>query len=171
MTGYTIGWRIQIISTGMAFGAICNVVSFGQREKVVIYLVGRPAETVHIMAIRTIGGKTDALVVWAGSGRIIGQVAIDTIISDALKLQTGFRFMTIRTGGNGVRANERKTVVVVQFRNIVHQPVLCIMTPGAVFSDGSVVQIGVTGNAVGIGIRKNHGFMAGPAIHPHVLAG
>ena len=87
--------------------------SFGQREKVVIYLVGRPAETVHIMAIRTISGKPDSLVVWAGSGRIIGQVTIDTIISDALKLQTGFRFMTIRTGGDGVRADERKTVVVV----------------------------------------------------------
>ena len=113
MTGNTIGWRTRIAAAGMAFGTIRNVVSFSKREKVVIHLIGRPVETGDIMALRTIGGKSGRLVVRVGGRRKIGQVAIDTIISDALKLQTGFRFMTIRTGGDGVRADERKTVVVV----------------------------------------------------------
>ena len=86
MTGNTIGWRTRIAAAGMAFGTIRNVVPFGQREKVVIHLIGRPVETGDIMALRTIGGKSGRLVVRVGGRRKIGQVAIDTIISDAVEL-------------------------------------------------------------------------------------
>ena len=109
--------------------------------------------------------------VGAGGGCKIGEVAIDTIISNPVKSHRGFGFMAIGTGSQGVRADEGKSVVLVQFGNIVYQPVLRIMAPGAVFPDGSVVHIGVAGNTIGAGIRKNHGFVAGPAIHPYVLAG
>lgn len=171
MTGDTIGWRIRIDSAGMTFGAIRNFVSFGQREKIVVYLIGFPVETVCVMAVCAIGGKTDTLVIGTGGSRIIGAVAIDTIISNAVELQTGFGGMAVGASGNSVCADERKAVVVVQLRNIVHQPALRCMAPGTVIPHGSVVHIGVAGDAVGIGICKNHASVTDPAIDPDVLTG
>ncbi len=45
------------------------------------------------------------------------------------------------------------------------------MASGAVFSDGSVVEVGVAGNTVGVCIRKDHGYVAGPAVHADMPAG
>lgn len=144
--------------------------SFGQREKVVFYLIGRPVETGNVVAFCTIGGKTGCFVVGVGGGRKIGLVTIDTVIAHPVELQARFRFMAVGTSGRGMCANERETVVVVEFGNIIHQPVLRTVAPGTVIPDGSVVDIRVAGNTGSIGIREDQAFVAGPAIHPDMLA-
>lgn len=55
MAGNTGCRGTRIISVGMALGAIGNIVSFGKREKVVLYFVGRPVKFGQIVAIGTIG--------------------------------------------------------------------------------------------------------------------
>lgn len=78
--------------------------------------------------------------------------------------------MAIRAGRQGVRARERKTVVLMQFGDIVDQPVFHVVAAGAVFPHGTVVHIRVAGNTLGVGFGKNHRLVAGSAIDADVLA-
>lgn len=78
--------------------------------------------------------------------------------------------MAIRAGRQGVRARERKTVVLVQFGDVVDQPVFHVVAAGTVFPHGTVVHIRVAGNALGIRFGKNHRLVAGSAIDADVLA-
>ena len=155
----------------MAFGAIHNFVSFCQGKEVVFNLICCPVEAGDVVAFCAIGGKTGVFVVGVSGGGKIREVAIDTIISDPLEAQGGFRFMAVGTSGRGMCANERESVILMQLGNIVHQPIFRIVAAGAVISDRSVVHIGVAGNTSGFGVRKNQRFMAGPAIHPNMLPG
>ena len=155
----------------MAFGAICNFMPLGQGEEIMSYLIGCPVETGGVMAIRALGGKTDFLVAGAGSGSIIGEVAVDTIIPYPVEAQGGFRFMAIHTRGKGMGAQQGEAVVMVQFGNIVYQPAFRIVAAGTVVSNRSVVHVGVAGNTAGFSFRKHHASMAGPAIHPNMLPG
>lgn len=67
--------------------------------------------------------------VGSGCGCIIFLVTIDTIVSDPVKPQCGFGFMTVRAGREGMRSEKRKAVVVMQFGDVVYQPIFGIMTP------------------------------------------
>lgn len=98
-------------------------------------------------------------------------MAIDTIISNPVKLQFRCRFMAVGTSGVSVGAHQRKTIVLVQLSNIVHQPILRIMASCAVCSDSLIVHIGMAGNTVLARFRKDQGFMARSAVHPGVLTG
>ena len=106
-----------------------------------------------------------------GSRHIVLGMAIDTIIPNPVESQCGFGCMAVCAGRVGMRAHQRKAVVVVQFSNVVHQPVFRVMTPGAVGSNGLVVHIGVAGNTFQARIRKNQGLVAVSAIRPRMLAG
>ncbi len=104
VTGKTGIRGIRIAAAGMAPGAILDVMAFGQREKIVGYLVGRPIEAVHIVAIDAVGGKTGLGVIRVGGGSIIGSMAIDAVVADPFKLQRRFGNMTLNAIGSGMGA-------------------------------------------------------------------
>jgi hypothetical protein len=136
----------------MTLSTIRNIVAFCQREKVVVHPVGGPVKPGYVVAVDTIGGKSGALVAGAAGCSIIGTVAVDTIVADTVESQIGFGGMAIDTGRAGVRAEQRKTVVLVQFRYIIDQPTVGVVAAGAVVADGPVVHVLVAGDAVGPGI-------------------
>ncbi len=113
MTRYAIRWCIGVVRASMTSGAIRNIVSLGQREKIMIYLVRLPVITVRIMAFRTIGGKAGSQVIGSSGGRKFRTVAIDAIISNALELQSGFRFMAIHTRCKSMCSYKGKTIIMV----------------------------------------------------------
>ena len=57
----------------------------------------------------------------------------------------------------------------MQFRNIIHEPVIRRMTTGTVHPDRLLVNVGVTGNTFRTGFCKYQCFVTIPAIHHHML--
>lgn len=102
-------------------------------------------------------------------GSVIAAVAIDAFVSDAVKTQAGFRYMAIRASRQRMRPHKREAVFLMQFRHLIDQPVLRGMASGAVRSKRPLMYIGMAGNTLRIGFRKDQRFMAAPAIHPGVL--
>lgn len=171
MAGNTIRRSIGIIAVGVAFGAIGYVVSFGQGEKIVFNLIGRPVESGNIVAIRAIGGKARILVVGVGGGSEVRSMAIDAFVANPLEAQRRFRLVAIGTGGKGMCAEKRETVILMQLGNIIHQPVFGVVASGTIFTDCAVVHIGMAGYTLRFCIRKDHRCVAGPAVHLNVLSG
>ena len=123
----TIGARIRIIPSQVALGAIRNLVPLGQRKKIVAHLVRLPVESRHIMTVHTISRKARRTVVgFLGPGVIHG-MAGRTGVADALEAQPRLRFVAIRTVRRCVRPQQRETVVLVQLRYAVHQPVYSLI--------------------------------------------
>lgn len=70
MAGYAgIGRALK--PAGMTPGAIRDIVSFCQREKIMGGLIGEPFKAIDMMALTAIGRKPGTRMVGAGSGRII----------------------------------------------------------------------------------------------------
>ena len=169
MAGKAIGWRTGKISPRMATGAIFDFMSPGKREESVVDIIGRPIEAIHPVALLTIDRKGGVIVVGVGGGVEIIQVAIDAVIADPVKLQGRFRYVAIIATQHCMCPQQGKSIFLMQFRNIVHQPVRRRMTAGAVCPNSSAVHIRVAGNALGTRFLKNQGLMAIPAIHLGVL--
>jgi len=155
----------------MATGAVSYLVSFSQWEKQVIGSTGRPKPIFsgHIVTSHTVGRKTRRQVVGGGCCLVSIAVAIDTIVANAVKLQTRFRDMTVDATRCIVTSQQRKPVFHMQLGNVIHQPMGCVVTAGAVHTYRLLVYIDVAGNAIRSGFRKNQGFMATPAIYGGVL--
>lgn len=158
------------ILTGIP-GAFVGAAVDGEIIGVVLGIFGGHPVGVGGVAFDTILRKIGALVVRIYGSFIVIFMAIDTIISDPVEAQSGFRFMTVGAGSRGMRAHQRESIVLVQFGNIVHQPVIRIVAAGAVVSDRSVVHIGMAGNTRGIRVGKNKALVAGPAIRADMLTG
>ena len=79
--------------------------------------------------------------------------------------------MAILAIGQGMRTHQWKAVVLVQFCDVVHQPVVGIVAPGAVVPHRLVVHVCVAGIAFHAGASKHKGCVALPAIGGGVLAG
>lgn len=105
-----------------------------------------------------------------GRRREIFQVAIHASIPDALELQRRSRGMALFAAGCFVYARQREAVLLVQFGDVVHHPMVGRVAAGAVRPDGLLVDILVASVAVRFGLRKNQRLMAGPAVGFGVLA-
>lgn len=90
MTGNAGSRRIGKIAVGMALRAVGNVVTFGERKKIVVDPVRSPVEPGMIVAVHTIGGETGCGMVWIGRCHVIGRMATDAIIADPVKTQGRF---------------------------------------------------------------------------------
>lgn len=98
-------------------------------------------------------------------------MAIDTIVSDAVKAQHRFRSMAIKTTGHRMSAHQGKAIVLVQFCDIVHQPIVGRVAAGTIRTDRHLVHVQVAGDTIGLRFRKYEGLVAVPAIRAGMLAG
>lgn len=172
VTGKTIRRRIDKIPTDMTLGAVVNLVPFGQWEKQVVGSSRYPEPFIggHVVTSHTVGRKTRRQVVGGGCCLVSIAVAVDTIVANAVKLQTRFRYMTVDATRCIVPSQQRKPVFHMQLGNIIHQPIVCVVTAGTVHAYRLLVYIDVAGKAVRSGFRKNQGFMASPAIYVGMLS-
>ena len=150
----------------MATGAIFDFMSPGKREESVVDIIGRPIEAIHPVALLTIDRKGGVIVVGVGGGVEIIQVAIDAVIADPVKLQGRFRYVAIIATQHCMRPQQGKTILLMQFGDIVHQPVLGRMAPGAVRTNSGAVHVRMAGNTFGARLGKNQGLVTIPAVHP-----
>lgn len=101
------------------------------------------------MTFCAIGGKTGFSVIGVDRSLEIVQMTTHTVISDAVEPERRFAGMTFSAIQGLMHPRERKTVFKVQFRNIVHQPVIGAVASGAVISYGLLVYICMAGNTIG----------------------
>ena len=156
MARYTFRTHIGITPAArMAFGAIRNLVPLGQREKIVVQLLRLPVETRHIVAVHTIGRKARGTVIGVLGPGVIPGMAGRTGVADALEAQARLRFVAIRTVRLCVRPQQRKTVVLVQLRYAVHQPVVRTVAARAIRTYRALMDVGVAGLALRFRLRKH----------------
>ena len=71
----------------MTTGTILNVVPLGQRKEVMSDALGIPTLSRHVVAFRTIGGKTRLRVIRIGGSVVILCMAVHAGISQSVKSQ------------------------------------------------------------------------------------
>ena len=74
------------------------------------------------MAFNAIRGNIPLDMVRIYRPGIIFQVTVDAFYHQRLKPEQRSRGMTVRTGRQQVRPNERKTALLVYFRNVIDDP-------------------------------------------------
>jgi len=144
--------------------------TLGKGKEVVVDILGRPVEPEDVVALAAILGETRFLVVGVGGRLVIVPVAIDAIVPDAVEAKRGFRDMAFEATHGAVCADEGESVFVVQLADVVDQPVVGIVAPGAIRPHGLLVHVRVAGDAVLAGFGENQGLVAAPAIHRQVPA-
>ncbi len=105
--------RIGKVAAFMALPAICNIVSFGQREKIVADITTAPIGRKHIVAFQAVGRITGLLVVGLGGSLIILQMTTDAVIADPVELQVLGGSMALLATYRLVYARERKPILNV----------------------------------------------------------
>ena len=70
-----------------------------------------------------------------------------------------------------VHAGQRKSIFLVQCGDVIDQPVGAAVATGAVRPHRLLVHIGVAGNTIRTGLRKDQAGVAGAAIHYGMLPG
>ncbi len=93
-------------------------------------------------------------------------MTIDAIVPHACERKCVVGDVTIHTTQVAVRPDEREPVLLMQLRDIVHQPRAGRMASGTVVTNGHRVNIGMAGDAIrwDRGVEK-HGAMTRLAIH------
>ena len=147
----------------MTFDAI-DVVSLFQRKEIVEETLRRPIESIDVVAIDAFPGVARFDMIRGSRGQEILEVTINAFVADAVELQPGFGYMAVVATDLGMGAQQWKAIVLVQFRNVIHQPVFNGMAAGAVGANRHVVQVRVAGNAVGAGLLKNQVFVTQAAV-------
>lgn len=154
----------------MALCAIRNIVPCCEREKAVVYIVSSsPIKGIRAVACRTIGRKSGILMIRVRGCIKVIDMAVDTVISDPVELQGCSGGMTVCTTDGSVCTQKGKPIFLVEFCNIVHEPVGWSVAAGAVVAYGHPVDIRVAIHTLCVGFLKNQGYVAGPAICVLVL--
>lgn len=161
MTTDTFRGGVRKFIRKMALGAVLNVMTQSEREKVMIDEPVIPSGGEKIVTIQAILRRiTYFLVVWCSSIQKIVHVAGHTFVTESVEPQIGIRTVTVNAAQVAVIANQWEPVGFVQFRNIVNQPVLRRMTSHAIITYRHVMDIIMARNALGGSFIKNHGNMA-----------
>lgn len=134
------------IPSGMTSGAVGNVVSLFQREKVVIKPVRRPVKGEDIVALHAIGGIAGRSVIRICRSLVIFPVAGDTIRAQGVKPQFGVRLVTVEAARRSVRPDQGKRCLLMQLRDVVDQPGCGRMAADTIGSHSLLVHIGMAGN-------------------------
>ncbi|MBK9177446.1 MAG: hypothetical protein IPM46_14160 [Flavobacteriales bacterium] len=118
------------------------------------------------MAFDAIRGEAGTRVVREPGGVELVVVAVDAIVAHAGERQRIVSDVAVHAAEVAVRADERESVLLMQLRDIIHQPGPRCVAPGAVITDGHRMNIGVAGDAIRWHRCIEHqGTMTGPAIH------
>ena len=144
----TLRGCIREVARGMASCAVLDLVTTRKREEVVACELCAPIRAHRIMALDTIRGETGTHVVRGCRGVVLVDMAVDAIVPHTCKGQRIVGRMTIHTAHVAVRPDERETVLLMQFRNIIHQPGPRRVASCTVIANGHGMNIRVAGNAI-----------------------
>ena len=120
----------------------------GERKEIVVRERSGPTISHWIMAFTAVHGEPRSRMVRRLGGHEIGAVAVDAIIPQSCESEGVVRAVAIHTTQVAVNADQRETVLFVQFGDLVHQPCTRRMATGAVIAHGHGVYIHVARNAI-----------------------
>ena len=169
VAGKTIGRGVRVIPRRMAGGTVGHIMAFFQREKTVVNHLRAPVRVVEAVAIEAVRGKPCLFVVRVRRRPELIEVAARAVVPDAAKLQCRLRTMAVKTACLRMCPDQWETVLVVDFENIVHQPIVGSVAAGTIAPGGHLVHIYMAGNTFGVRFRENQGLVAGPAINGRML--
>ncbi len=92
----------------MARSTIVDLVSFGEREKIVIDTRRRPLVGIQPVTFDAVGRKADLSMVGFGGGHVIRAVTVDALHAQRFKLQLRSRGVASGAIGSAVRTQKRK---------------------------------------------------------------
>lgn len=99
------------------------------------------------------------------------EVAIDAIVADAVETELCFGGVAVGTGNNSVGAQERESVVDVQFGDVVDEPVVGCMASRAIHAHCLLVHVGMAADTSRISFVEDERCMTIAAVDQGVLAG
>lgn len=144
----TLRGCVSEVARGMASCAVLDLVTTRKREEVVACELCAPIRAHRIMAFDTIRGETGTHVVRGCRGVVFVHVAVDTIVPHTCEGQRIVGRVTIHTARVAMCTDERETILLVQFGDIIHQPGPRCVTTGAVIANGHGMNIRMAGNAI-----------------------
>ena len=155
----------------MAHRTIPDVVSKGEREEVVVNERRCPPGSKRVMAFDAIGREARHHMVRVRGGLVVRLMAIEALIADPCERGAVVRYMAIHTAQVAIHPHQRKAILLIQFRNVIHQPAHRGMAARTIITDGHAVNVRMARNAVAPGcLAKDHGGVARFAIHFFVHA-
>lgn len=160
---------ITVVVCLVTLPTVHDLMALGEREKVVGYVLGRPVKRIRPVTVSTLYRITCGYVVGIGGRGKVAVVTVNTGIAYPVKLKAGFGDVAGITVGSGVCAQQREAIVEVQLHNIINQPAIGVVTAAAVVAYRHSVHIGVAGDTVSTGFRKNKRSMACTAVYLPVL--
>ena len=123
---------IRHMATGTYRRGICEVacrmatstILYGmptcQREEIVVRKIGRPTRAHRIVTVHAILRETGTHMVRVLCGHVVGLVAIYTVVTEPRESERVVGRMTIHAAQIVMRADQRKAVLLMQFRYIIH---------------------------------------------------
>ena len=169
---------IRHMATGTYRGGICEVacrmatstilygMSTCQREEIVVRKIGRPTRAHRIVTVHAILRETGTRMVRVLRSHIVGLVAIDTVVPEPCESERVVGHMTVHAAQIVMRADQRETVLLVQFRDIIHQPGPWCVTSRTIIAYGHRVHVGVASHTISRNRRiESQRTVAGAAIN------
>lgn len=169
VAGNADGGGVTVVVCLVTLPAIHDFMALGEREKVVGYVLCRPVERIRPVAVSTLYRITCCYVVGIGGRGKVAIVTVNTGIAYPVKLEAGFGDVAGIAVGGSMCAQQREAIVEVQLHNIINQPAIGAVTAAAVVAYRYSVHIGVAGDTVSTGFRKNKRSMACTAVYLPVL--
>lgn len=121
------------------------------------------------MAVGAVCREVAIEVIGVFGSLIVLFVTVETIDSQGFENKVRGRLVAIAAFGNAVCACEREPAYLVYPGDVTHQPRLRSMAPGAIRTNGLLVDVGVARNAVGLRFLKHKAGVAGLAVDHLVL--
>ena len=112
------------------------------------HIVGVPPGSHWIVAFDAIRGEATGGVVRSLCRRVVVLVTAEAIVADTVELQRNARCMTIRATQVTMRSHERETVLLVQFRNGVNDPVDRRVATCTIVTNAHTMHIHVTSRTI-----------------------
>jgi hypothetical protein len=164
VAGHALRRGISEGSRGVALVAIIDRVAQREWEEIVIDIVRMPIKAHRVVTFDAI--RTEAIrdMVRRLGCLIIVPMATDAIVTDPFELKVIPRGMTLRATQIPMRPDQRESILFVDLRNIVHDPIHRGMATCTIISYGHRMHVRVARSAVRRCRIENQGSVAGLAI-------
>jgi len=143
MAGVAVRACIGITPGDMAVSTFGRGVTPGQCKETVIKSCSCPLKGVNRVTCGTIFLKPCLCMVWLRGGRVVLPVAVDAINPGDIKPHRIFRYMAVSTVSSTMCSQQGETTLLMDPRNVCHEPAGSRMTPFTVQPDRRLMNIGM----------------------------
>ena len=153
----------------MATGAVCVLVPQRQWEKVMVDSCGLPFKREDCVTLTAIRRITSLLVIGIRGSLVVFTMTIDAVCTEWVKPEIRLTGMAFEAIGHLVRTDKREGYLLMDLRDVVHDPGFRRVAPGAICTDGLLMHICMACHAFLVCPCKLQLLVAKPAVNQLVL--